>query len=296
MACPRLPDRLMAETGDGEAGNRSGSGRSGNLCMHTPDPMPPPLSLALRSYMFVAALFLAGAVFAAIMPFAFVSQRTVRAHFFAFLRVALWLLRTICGLSYEVSGRENLPAGPVLFAAKHQSWWDSAVLPMLLGDPATLVKRECMFMPFVGWVAMGMRHPFVRRIDGASAFMDAVRKTRQQMARGRSILIFPEGTRRLARPYAPPMYQNGVAALYQSLRLPCVPVALNSGLFVSLNGLAIHSGIIRIEILPAIEAGMDRRLFKDVLIERIETASRRLCGVDPEPQAALAQHSAGTTT
>ena len=122
--------------------------------------------------------------------------------------------------------------------------------------------------------AVKFGHILVRRGRAAAALKGLIRDARNRAADGREILIFPEGTRRA--PGAEPDYKPGVVALYEGLALPCVPVALNSGLFWPRRRLMRYPGTIVVEILPPLPPGLPRARFKQELQDRIETASQRL--------------------
>ena len=139
------------------------------------------------------------------------------------------LLAPLAGLTYEVRGRERIPATPAIFAFKHQSAWETLALHLLLADPAIVLKRELTQIPLFGWYLL---HAGMIRIDrggGARALRTLVEDGRAALARGSSIVVFPEGTRAPVGERNP--YHPGVAALYRQLDCPVVPVALNSGLF-----------------------------------------------------------------
>ena len=73
------------------------------------------------------------------------------ARFWA--RSNLWLLRVVCGTRVEFRGLEKIPSGPLLVASKHQSLWETFALITLFRDPAYIMKRELMWIPFFGWYA-----------------------------------------------------------------------------------------------------------------------------------------------
>lgn len=187
--------------------------------------------------------------------------------------MSLWGLRVIAGLDYNVRG--EIPRGAVLIASKHMSMWDTIALFFLLRDPVIILKRQLLQVPFYGWYARKMRMIAIDREGHASALRAMVKAARAALARGRPILIFPEGTRTppgQSRPYKP-----GIAALYKQLNVPCIPVALNSGLYwTGPGGFLKKRGTIIIEFLPAIAPGAKRDAFMQTLQERIETASARL--------------------
>lgn len=188
----------------------------------------------------------------------------------------LWLLRLCVGLDYELRGREHLPAGPVLIAMKHQSAWDTFAAPVIFRNAAMVVKRELGWVPFYGWYLLKAGMIPIDRSGRASALRRMVRGGEKALAQGRSILIFPEGTRSAVGARVP--YQQGVAALYRQLGVPLVPVAVNSGLFWGRRHFLKRPGRITVEILPAIAPGGERRAVMAELEARVETATARLVG------------------
>lgn len=192
----------------------------------------------------------------------------------AWATTSLWWLRLICGTRYEVRGRENIPEGAVLVAAKHQSTWETFALLPLFDDPAMILKRELIFIPLFGWFIPKFRMIPIERAAGAQGLKTMIARAKTEAGRGRQLVIFPEGTRR--PPDAPPDYKPGAAALYLKLGLKCLPIALNSGLYWPRRKFLRYPGTIVIEILPPIEAGLPRREFSQRLETVIETATARL--------------------
>ncbi len=185
-------------------------------------------------------------------------------------------LALLCGLRHEVRGRENLPPGAVLVAAKHQSAWDTIIFSILLWDHSFVLKRELMWVPLFGiFLARAGLIP-VDRQGGSRALRKMVAAARRAAAAGRPIVIFPEGTRVAPGQHRP--YQPGVAALYGQLGIPVVPVALNSGLFWRRRGFLKQPGTITLEFLPPIAPGLPRKAFLARLEEAIEGRSRLLAG------------------
>lgn len=189
-------------------------------------------------------------------------------------RFELWLLRVIVGTKLEVRGHDKLPQGACLVASKHQSAWDTFALIPLLRDPAYLMKRELFWIPFHGWFSHKFGMIPVDRDKGAAALRGMLREAKKRIADGREIIIFPEGTRRA--PGAPPDYKTGVALLYDALKVPCVPVALNSGVFWPRRSFRRYPGTIVIEFLDPIPPGLPKAEFLERLQQAIETASDRL--------------------
>lgn len=184
------------------------------------------------------------------------------------------LLAALAGLTYEVRGRERMPATPAIFAFKHQSAWETLVLNILFDDLAIVLKQELTQIPLFGWY---LRHAGMIRIDrsgGAKALRRLVEDARAALAQGSAVVIFPEGTRALVGERHP--YHPGVAALYRQLDCPVVPVALNSGLFWRRRGFIKRPGRIVLEFLPPIAPGLERKAFMAELEQRLEGATKRL--------------------
>ena len=188
--------------------------------------------------------------------------------------VSLGLLAVLCGLRHEIRGRSNLPDGPCIIAAKHQSAWDTLIFPVLLDGPAFVFKRELMWVPLLGWYMVRAGCIPIDRRAGPKALRRLIARAKQTVARGQSIIIYPEGTR--VAPGAKRPYLPGVAAIYGQLGVPVVPVAVNSGLFWGRRSFRKRPGRIVLEFLPPITPGLDRKTFAAELEQRIENASDAL--------------------
>jgi 1-acyl-sn-glycerol-3-phosphate acyltransferase len=203
-------------------------------------------------------------------------------------RAILWGLKAIAGLDYEVRG--TTPPRGVLIASKHMSMWDTIALYLLLDDPAVVVKRELLRVPFYGWYIWKAGSIAIDRDAGAQALRRMIDGARAALARGAAILIFPEGHR--MAPRAAPDYKPGAAALYSQLDVACVPVALNSGLFwTGPMGFLKKRGRVVVQFLEPIPPGLRPREFLKTLEARIETATAQL--ID-EGEALLQRNGLGT--
>jgi 1-acyl-sn-glycerol-3-phosphate acyltransferase len=186
----------------------------------------------------------------------------------------LGLLRVIVGLDHEIRGLDRIPRDGCIIAMKHQSAWDTLILPVVLGDPAIVLKRELLLLPFFGWYAARAGSIAIDRKAGAGALRRMLAKARPVGTAGRPIIIFPEGTR--VGPRARRPYQPGVAALYQALALPLVPAAVNSGLYWGRRSFVKRPGRIILEFLDPIPPGWPRTRLMAELEQRIETATGAL--------------------
>jgi 1-acyl-sn-glycerol-3-phosphate acyltransferase len=231
---------------------------------------------AIRSALFTTAFFLNTTLMLLVgMPvFLLGSERQSTRYAQAWGRVTLFLLRVLAGIRVEVRGREHIPTGAALIAAKHQSAFETFALLPILADPTMVMKAELRRVPLFGTYSVAAGMILVDRSKGGAALRDMVQRGREEAAKGRQIVIFPEGTRR--PPGAPPAYQPGVALLYRGLNLPTVPVALNSGLYWPRRSFFKYPGTIVVEFLPPIEAGLDSKAFLARLEAAIEGGSDRL--------------------
>ena len=185
-----------------------------------------------------------------------------------------WLLRNLCGITFEIVGAERIPQGPLIVAAKHQSAWETYSLLALFSDPVYVLKRELMWIPIFGWYCLKARMIPVRRGERATALEELTKRAKQAIARNRQIMIFPEGTRQ--PPDAEPNYKYGVAHLYGALDVPCVPIALNAGLYWPRRSWKKQPGTIRVEVLEPIAPGLHPDAFLAVLKNQLEPATARL--------------------
>ena len=189
-------------------------------------------------------------------------------------RSSLWLLRVTCGVTVEWRGREKIPEGACIVACKHQSFWETFALFEVLRDPTYVLKRELMWLPLFGWLARKARMIPIDRGARVTSLARMTAATRREIADARQIVIFPEGTRQA--PGAAPRYMPGVAYLYSEIGLPCVPVALNSGLYWPRRSLLRFPGTVLVEVLDPIPPGLDKRAFLARLRSVIEEATTRL--------------------
>lgn len=209
---------------------------------------------------------------------------TIRAVAFYghIIRFGLWL---ICGIRTEIRGRENMPAGPAIYAGKHHCMLDVFIPFITVRDPAIILKRELLWAPFIGWYALKMDMIPIDRAGSSKTLKAMVEAAKHAAAKGRTLVIFPEGTRRA--PGAEPAYQAaGISAFNKALNVPVVPVATNAGLCWPAKGTMRKPGLIVYEILPPIEAGLDRRALMARLEADLETASNRLIEEGRAVQAA----------
>jgi 1-acyl-sn-glycerol-3-phosphate acyltransferase len=182
-------------------------------------------------------------------------------------------LKVICGIRVEVRGREHMPTGAALVAAKHQSMLDVTGSFAVLPDSCFVMKRELLKIPLFGWYCSKVGMVPLDRSGRMAALKKMVADVRDRFRHTRQVVIFPEGTR--IKPGQPSTYHSGVAALYRELDMPCHLVATNSGVHWA-GTFWKPPGVVVFEFLEPIPAGMKAKLFMVELQARIEAASNRL--------------------
>ena len=228
--------------------------------------------MALRSYLFVAWLYgwmaICGILYLPTMLLPRVAaQRCIRLYA-QIIRVGLKL---ICNIDTEIRGREHIPQGPFLYAGKHHCMLDIFIPFIVTSDPAIVLKRELLFYPFLGWYALKTQMIPIDRAGTSKTLKAMIAAAKDRAAKGRPIVIFPEGTR--TEPGAAPDYKPGVAAIYRDLDGPCWPVATNSGVHWPAHGFRRYPGTVVFEFLEPVPAGLKRPEFMGQLEEKIEGAS-----------------------
>lgn len=139
-----------------------------------------------------------------------------------------WLWLT-CGVRFEVRGRENLPAGPCVLLSKHQSQWETYFLQVAKTPVATVLKKELLSVPFFGRGLRLLEPISIDRSNPKQALRSIQEQGLMRIQQGRSVMIFPEGTR--IPPGQTGNYARSGAELACRAGVPIVPVAHNAGLY-----------------------------------------------------------------
>ena len=206
-------------------------------------------------------------------PALWMHRKALLAVRYSWIAVSMWLIRWVAGIRVEVRNADRLPKGPVLVASKHQSAWETIWFNQFLDTPAIVLKKELTEIPVLGSMINGAGMVPIDREGGAPAIKRMI-DSKAAIADGRPVLIFPQGTS--VAPGEDALYHPGVFALYRSIGLPMIPVALNSGLYWSRNAFVKIPGRVIVEFLEPIEPGLDRDTFMDRLQTTIDEASDRL--------------------
>ena len=219
----------------------------------------------LLFYLLLVAMMVLG------LPVLACGRRRVAAWSNLWARASLLLLRVVCGTRVEFRGRDRIPAGALIVAAKHQSFLDIIALVSVFPDFTFVLKRELARIPVFGWYLAASRQVAIDRTRGRAALAKVADEAASVLGEGRRLFIFPEGTRRA--PGAEPDYKSGVAFIYAKAGVPCLPVALDSGLFWPRRSFLRRPGTAVIEFLDPLPPGLPRPAFQHALQDRLEAAT-----------------------
>jgi 1-acyl-sn-glycerol-3-phosphate acyltransferase len=198
---------------------------------------------------------------------------------------SLFLMRTICNIRVEFRGVEKIPKGPLLVASKHQSFWETFALLRFFERPIFILKRQLTWIPVFGQFLVKANMIAIDRTAGAKALLGMTRRARDAVRGGAQLIIFPEGTR--TPPGAPPAYKTGIAQIYVTCGVPCLPIALNSGLFWPRRTFMRYTGTLVVEFLDPLPPGLSRDEFLTRVRTGIEEATDRLVQAGLAEQAQL---------
>lgn len=207
--------------------------------------------LVLRSLLFAVGQ----AAFTILVVFPALLMVLVPYHYrHAFLsqwsRLVLGWLALTCNLRYQVIGRENIPAGPAVVLAKHQSAWETIAMQQIFPAQTWVLKRELLWIPVFGWGLALMRPVAIDRTAGKEALRQVIKQGTDRLRQGIWMVVFPEGTR--VRPGSRGRYAIGGAMLATKAAAPVVPVAHNAGEFWGKGSFIKRPGTITLSVGPVI--------------------------------------------
>jgi 1-acyl-sn-glycerol-3-phosphate acyltransferase len=225
-----------------------------------------------RSVLF-AIIFYGGTIGAVLLApvLALFGRRAIRWWGTDWLYFHGWCTRVLLRITRRVEG--TIPDRPVLYAAKHQSMYETIELAAMLGSPAVLVKQELARIPAWGWAAKKWGVIPVDRDGSAAALREMLRAGREAIDGGRALLIFPEGTR-VPTGETPPL-RSGFAGLYRMLGVDVVPIALDAGRLWPRGSFVKRAGVVTFRFGDVVPAGLPRRVAEGQVhaaINALETA------------------------
>jgi 1-acyl-sn-glycerol-3-phosphate acyltransferase len=213
----------------------------------------------VRSALFALALIAVTPPYAIVALASFPLPRMARYRIISgWSRLVVRLARAVCGIRWQVEGREHLPAKPAVILSKHQSAWETLAYQEIFPPQVLVLKRELLWIPFFGWGLALMSPIAIDRANGRGALRDIARRGRERLAQGFWVVIFPEGTR--VRAGERRAYQQGGAWLAAQCDVPVVPVAHNAGRLWPRNAFLKRAGTVTVRIGPPIPtAGRDAK-------------------------------------
>lgn len=210
--------------------------------------------MRVRSMAFAAAFYGGSVPMVLLAPVAALfGPRAFRWWVLRWTALHAWSTRVIAGIATRIEGRSA--TGPALYAAKHQSFFETFELVRMLDAPAVVMRQEFARIPIWGWAARRYGVIVIDRSGSATALRQMMREAKAAVAAGRSVVIFPEGTRSPVGE-APPL-RSGLAGLYRAIGLPVVPVALDSGKVWPKTG-PMRPGIVTFRFGAPIPPGLKR--------------------------------------
>jgi 1-acyl-sn-glycerol-3-phosphate acyltransferase len=182
-----------------------------------------------------------------------VSSGGVRVMAQIWARWFLWTTTLLLGVRLRIEG--TAPQHAVIIAAKHQSAYETIIALYLFDNPAVVMKAELLAIPVWGFVAKSQGAIPIDREASTGAMRTMMRAAQAAKAADRPVVIFVEGTR---VPWGEaPAIKPGFVGLYRTLKLPVVPVALDSGR-VWRKGFVKESGTITVRFGEAVPPGLER--------------------------------------
>ena len=222
--------------------------------------------LFLRSLLFFLGMLIITPIFALLVILMFPLSNITRSRMASYwAHCALFWLNLTCNLGFEVRGRENIPNHPSIILCKHQSAWETIALQVIFPPQIWVLKRELLFIPFLGWAWIALSTIPIDRSAGREALKKLVAHGKDRLAKGLWVVIFPEGTR--IAPGKRGKYHIGGAWLAAHTQTTVVPVAHNAGLFWRKNAFIKRPGTIIVSIGKPIETA---GLKADALNQQVE--------------------------
>jgi 1-acyl-sn-glycerol-3-phosphate acyltransferase len=208
---------------------------------------------ALRSALFILGAIVVTPVFGILVPLA--GPFSFRLAFALAATWAGFILKWVewtCGIRYEVSGWEHVPTVPTIILAKHQSAWETVFIASQFPPQCWIIKKELLWLPFVGWGLMAIRAIAIDRSSGHTAREQIVEQGARRLREGLWVTIFPEGTR--IAPGKRGRYGIGGALLATRTGTPILPIAHNAGEVWGRYAFRKKPGVVKVVIGPPIQA------------------------------------------
>ena len=186
------------------------------------------------------------------------------------------ILKLFLNTNVVFHGLENIKKVEKFFiASAHQSMFETFVLQAPLNFPIFILKKELVKIPLFGWYLKKIGSIEIIRETTTKENLNFFEKIKMSIHKyNRPLLIFPQGTR--VKFDDRNSFKKGVGRIYDSLKLPCIPVALNSGKIWPKNSFIKYPGNIHVSFLEPIEPGLEKTIFLKMLEEKIYSEIEKL--------------------
>jgi 1-acyl-sn-glycerol-3-phosphate acyltransferase len=235
-----------------------------------------------RSLLFTTYMMASACVFGGAMALGFwLPYRTQFAIARKWAEILFWVLERLCGLKYVVEGRERIPAGNHIIMSNHTSAWETIAQFLIFPPQVWVLKRELLWIPFIGWGLKMLRPIAINRGEGHRAVNQVIEQGKARLADGLWIIIFPEGTRVVAGEKRKFGVSGALLAIASGKSV--VPLSHNAGTFWPRRGFVKKAGTVRVVIGEPIEpAGKDPRQLNDEVRRSIEAGLARIAELASE--------------
>mgnify|MGYP001317103067 FL=1 len=213
-------------------------------------------------------------MYKSLIPFLILPSYLLKYPTKLWIKVIFIFLKLICNIKHKIEGLENIPNETTLIASKHQSAFETFALYYYLKDCFFVHKRELFFIPIFGQYLFKANMVAINRDGGTKTMRLMLQKVQSKLSSGSSIIIFPEGTRKL--PGSKPDYKTGFIGIYNHTKRKILPVALNSGLCWPKQSWILNKGTITIKFLPVIKEGLDKNIILNEVQNIIEKETNLL--------------------
>jgi len=230
----------------------------------------------VRSFVFTLAYWVISIFYVvmAAISLALPGRRVVGWVVARYTRRMVQAMAWIAGIRLKVEGREKVPAGACIIAAKHHSWFDGFCMYSQFQDVAFVTGDHLESLPLLGGILRKLGAIVVDNCGGHTARKALAESAARAHADGRKILIYPEG--HLSKAGEHHRYRSGVWHMYRDFGLPVVPAATNLGVFAPQQGMRKVPGTTTLQFLDPIAPGLPKAQFMARLEETIERASDAL--------------------
>ena len=239
--------------------------------------------LLIRSQFYNILMYLAILVIGILYaPFIFFQKNGAHKGIHAFTRINRWMLKHICGITYEVRG--EIPSEACIVLSKHMNFLDIVILGSTVPQPKFIMKASLKYVPILGFYAKAIGSaPVNRGSKGAADKMINDLEANSHRNEDGQLIIYPQGTRVL--PHTKRPYKNGSWRIYNRMNVPCYLAATNAGVLWERKSPYRYPGHVVLEFLDIrIEAGMPQAEFMKLISEKIETRSDELMAEFPRDQ------------